>query len=124
MKQDKYKPYVVAGLTGFLALAAAILLFFFLSHITVVLNFLGTVLRIMRPILMGIVIAFLLLPVYQFAFDALLVIRLNKPKSRRFVKLCSLVAVLMSLIFAVFLLYLFLYAIVPQIYGSVVGLVG
>ena len=63
MKKSQYKPYLAAGITGFCVIAASILFFFLLFQAPAVMSFLGMLAHILRPIFLGIIIAFLLLPV-------------------------------------------------------------
>ena len=61
MKRKHYKAYIASGITAFCVIAGAIFLFFGLYHWPVVYAFLKSTARILRPIFMGMVIAFLLL---------------------------------------------------------------
>ena len=66
MKRNVRHPYLAAGLTAFAVVAASLLLFFLMFQIKAVAGFLDTLARILRPIFMGAVIAFLLLPVHRY----------------------------------------------------------
>lgn len=65
MKRENRGPYLAMGLTAFAVIAASLLLFFMLFHMKEVTGFLSTLGVILRPIFMGAVIAFLLLPVHR-----------------------------------------------------------
>ena len=65
MKRGKYQPYVAVGVTAFCVIAGAILLFFLLFHAKDVYGFFSMVAHILRPIFMGMVLAFLLLPIHR-----------------------------------------------------------
>ena len=63
MKRNNNHSYFAAGLTAFAVVAASLFLFFMLFHFSAVARFVSTLSAILRPIFMGAVIAFLLLPV-------------------------------------------------------------
>ena len=65
MNKKPQNPYFFAGVTAFLVIAAAILVFFAVFHFKGILSFLSTVNRILRPIYYGAVLAFLLLPIHR-----------------------------------------------------------
>ena len=123
MRPNKYGPYLAAGLTAFSVVAAAIVLFFFLEHFSVLWELMNTVGYILRPIFYGMVLAFLLLPVHRRIF-ALLMDRFREtrdPWGRRRGILNGL-SILLSLFLAFLLLYILLAMVLPQLYWSVVGL--
>ena len=73
---------------------------------------------------MGAVIAFLLLPVYRAILRVLTAMALNtRMRSQRDTAFLNIVAVILSLLLAFFLIYLLLAMVIPQVYQSVVGLV-
>ena len=109
MRPNKYGPYLAAGLTAFSVVAAAIVLFFFLEHFSVLWELMNTVGYILRPIFYGMVLAFLLLPVHRRIF-ALLMDRFREtrdPWGRKRGILNGL-SILLSLFLAFLLLYILL----------------
>lgn len=72
MKNHKYKSYIAVGLTAFCVMAAAVLLVFLLLHAEAVYSLLGTISGILRPIFIGMILAFLLLPVHRYIYRFLL----------------------------------------------------
>ena len=124
MKREDRHPYLAAGLTAFAVIAASLLLFFLLFHAQDVGIFLTGLAVILRPIFMGAVIAFLLLPVYRAILRVLTAMALNtRMRSQRDTAFLNIVAVILSLLLAFFLIYLLLAMVIPQVYQSVVGLV-
>ena len=123
MKRKHYKAYIASGITAFCVIAGAIFLFFGLYHWPVVYAFLKSTARILRPIFMGMVIAFLLLPIQRrvHAFLDRIVPGGNRP--RWVAAGLNLLSILASLFFAFVILYLLLAMVIPQVYLSVVGLV-
>ncbi len=124
MKREDKHPYLAIGLTAFAVIAASLLLFFLLFHMKTVTDFLETIGGILRPIFMGAVIAFLLLPVHRNILKFLLAMTTDKRKAdRRNLAFLNFIAIILSLALAVFLFYLLLAMVIPQVYESVVGLV-
>jgi len=124
MKREDRHPYLAAGLTAFAVIAASLLLFFLLFHLGAVRKFFGTLGVILRPIFMGAVIAFLLLPVHRSILKFLLAMTTEKRKEdHRNLAFLNLVAIVFSLLLALLVIYLLLAMVLPQVYESVVGLV-
>lgn len=124
MHNHRKNPYVAAGLTAFAVIAGALLLFFFLFHAKEVLSFLGMIGQILRPIFMGAVIAFLLLPVHRRILSFLLSMTPDKRlEDKRSLKFLNFLAILFSLLLAIFVLYILLAMVIPQVWQSVVDLV-
>ena len=124
MKQRKFGPYIAAGVTAFAVIAAAILMFFLIYHISAVKALLDTLAYILRPIFYGLVLAFLLLPIqrgiYEFLLEWLKGVWVNWPRKNGMLRFVS---ILLSLAFAVLVVYILLAMVLPQLYSSIVGLV-
>ena len=124
MKNKKYQPYVAAGITLFSVIAAGIILHFLLIRHDTVFAFFGSVCSVLRPIFMGIVLAFLLLPVQRhiigFADAALPRALTQNMKWRR---ILSFFSILLSLSFAACIIYILLAMLLPQLYLSVISFV-
>ncbi len=124
MKHSEYKHYVAAGFTAFCVVAGAIFLFFLLLHVSSIWGLLKTLSHILRPIFMGMILAFLLLPIHRGILKVLTSMTANdKLKDHRNVRFLNLVAIIFSLLLALILIYLLLVMVVPQVYWSIVGLV-
>ena len=124
MHNHRKNPYVAAGLTAFAVIAGALLLFFLLFHAGDVLTFLGLLGQILRPIFMGAVIAFLLLPVHRRILAFFVSMTPDKRlEDKRSMKFLNFLAILFSLLLAMFVLYILLAMVIPQVWQSVVDLV-
>lgn len=124
MKRNDKHSYLAAGLTAFAVIAASLCLFFLLFHLRAVTGFLNTLGIILRPIFMGMVIAFLLLPIHRGILRFLTAITSDRQKEdRRSLPFLNLVSAVLSLMVAFFLLYLLMAMVIPQVYDSIVGLV-
>ena len=123
-KRHQYGPYIAVGVTAFAVIAAALLLFFTLFHLSALRAFLCTLAHILRPIFLGMIFAFLLLPVHRGIFGFLVAMTPEKRlKNKGDVLFLNVLAIILSLLLAVFLLYLLLAMALPQVYLSIVGLV-
>ena len=124
MKHNDRHPYLSAGITAFVVIAASMLLFFLLFQAREVTGFLIRLGVILRPIFMGAVIAFLLLPIHRniLRFFATMTSDKRKEDSRS-LPFLNLVSAVFSLMVAFFLFYLLLAMVLPQVYDSVVGLI-
>lgn len=124
MKNSTNRSYLAVGVTGFCVLAAAILLSFVLFHIASVRQFLSTLAHILRPIFIGMVIAFLLVPIHRRIFLRITSLFKNERlESRRTVAFLNFIAIVLSMAVALFLLYLLMALVLPQVYYSIVGLI-
>ena len=111
--------YIALGVTAFCVIGASILFFFLLYHFTEVWALVEKLMLILRPILYGLVLAFLLLPVQRHIL-AFLTSLAPSPKVR---PILNGTAILLSLMFALLVIYILLAMVLPQLYFSVVGLV-
>lgn len=123
MRDHRKSPYVAAGLTAFAVIAGALLLFFLLFHASQALDYLRAIGRILRPIFMGAILAFLLLPVHRGIFNFLLSMTTDKRlEDKRSVKFLNFLAIAFSLILAFLVVYILLAMVIPQVWQSVVDL--
>lgn len=107
---EQRKPdYMKLGLTIFLSLAASIAFFFLLLRFGAVSSFLAVVLSALKPVLIGMVLAYLLCPIVKF-FEKLL---------KKLGKFARLAAVLVTLLLAFVLFGLFCALMVPSLAKSV-----
>ena len=83
MKRNDRHPYLCTGITAFAVIAASLCLFFTLFHFREVACFLDELGAILRPIFMGAVIAFLLLPVHRNILKFLLAMTSDRKKEDR-----------------------------------------
>ena len=124
MKKGKFAPYLAAGVTAFSVIAAAILLFFLIYHFSAVRLLLSTLALILRPIFYGLVLAFLLLPIHRHIYQFLLALFPEwKWMASRRESILSFISIVLSLLFAVLVVYILLAMVIPQVLSSIVGLV-
>lgn len=124
MKNRKYQPYLTAGITAFLVISAAIILNFLLVRHNTVFAFFGSICSILRPIFMGIVLAFLLLPVQRHIIGfADTVLPRPVTQNQRWRRILNFIAILLSLALAMLVIYILLAMLLPQLYLSIISFV-
>ena len=123
LKHSHFKPYLAAGITAFCVIAAAIVFFFVFFHAGVIGRFFELLNHILRPIFIGMIIAFLLLPVHRALLKLLLSLTpVAQRKSAKILRIYNALAIFLSLLLAMLLFYLLLAMVIPQLYMSIVGL--
>lgn len=120
MKRSKYGGYIALGVTAFLVAAAALLLFFTLFHFSAIRQVIAVILRILRPVFYGMILAFLLLPIHRRTYAFLTGLF---PRQEKFWGLLNLLAIILSILFLLFIFYILLAMLVSQVYPSIVNLV-
>ncbi len=124
MKKSQLKPYVRAGVTAFVVILLCLIVCFMLIHIEQISEKVSLIQYILRPIFLGLIFAFLLLPVHKAIFKFLCdKLGKNKEKKRSTITVLKGISILLSLLFAFAILYVLLAMVVPQVYISIVGLV-
>lgn len=113
--ENQKGPYWRLGLTIFLSLAATVTFSFILFHIQTIKDFFDLILSALRPVIVGIVLAYLLCPI-ENAVERLL----NKIKIKRYTRLIS---TLLTLVLAFAVIALFCVLLLPQLAESVRGLI-
>lgn len=122
MKNSQLKPYIRAGVTAFTVILVSIVACFMLIHIQQLTQTISLIKHIMRPIFLGLIFAFLLLPVYKAIFR-FLCDGVKSEKKPRTIAVLKGISIFFSLLFAIAVLYILLAMVIPQVYVSIVGLV-
>lgn len=118
------KKYFKIGLTAFTTVAACITFFFAIYRADVILGFLGKMVKSAEPIIIGLILAYLLMPVKKFVeapvYEWLRKTKLGEKKSRKAAKTIS---ILSAVVFLLIIIALLIAIIVPSLVSSVVGLI-
>ena len=112
------KKYVSAGVTAFLVISACLIVLFALLRFDAITGFIAHLVMILRPFTIGIVLAFLLHPVYNMLTK--LFFKLSRDRLGGLIRLAS---ALLSVLFGILIVYLLLALVLPQLYMSIAGLV-
>ena len=122
------RKYTAWGLTAFCVIAAAILFYYLLGLMPVLVGFLRKLIRILSPFIVGIVITYLLAPLMRVlekkVFQPLargLYQGKKKQAPNRFARICSVVICILALLIVLAAL---VYLIIPQLISSIQMIVG
>ncbi len=119
MKKNEWKPYIAWGATAFVTIIASIAFFFLLYELRSLTAIGRTVSNILRPIIIGGALAYILTPVYNPVRD-LVARTLGGGKAAG--RIASGAGILASLVFLIVVAYALVAMIVPQIVESVMGI--
>lgn len=126
MRNKNFKlKYFYIGLTAFLTVAACVVFFFLIYRLPGILSFLGKILSVIQPVIIGLIIAYLVNPIANSINGGLL--RLSrkyfnkKPEIVR--KISKAVSVIGALAAFLLILVLIIYMIVPQFIDSISSMV-
>ena len=124
MKQKIDPKHASAGITAFIVIVASILVLFILWRFEVIASTVGTVFAALAPVLMGLVIAYLLLPVMRF-FEKLYYPKISKKieKASKAKKVTRGLAIVTAMIIALAVIVGLLWLLLPQLIDSVTNLV-
>ncbi len=121
--QKDYQKYFNIGLTAFGVIAASMLLFFCLFRLDAIFGVLKRLTVILMPFIYGIVIAYLLNPVYCWLYDGIsrgLARPLNKyPNFRE--NASKILSSLISVLLIIAVIYTLLALLLPELYSSVMN---
>lgn len=126
MENNKLKrKYFYIGLTAFLVVAACVLFFFLIFRLPGILSFVGKILSVIQPVIIGLIIAYLINPIANSIKGGLL--RLSKKyynKNTRLVgKISNAISVFGALAVFILIIILIIYMIVPQFIESISSMV-
>lgn len=123
MKKKFDNIYLKWALTGFSVIATSILLYFFILRFNNIAKAIGKIFVILKPIIYGIVLAFLLTLIYNF-FDNRLVKLFSKKRKEEDAKHISKVLSIILSVFILFsILFLIFYVFIPKMILSILGII-
>lgn len=118
---SKLRQYFSKGMTYFLVIAASIVFYFALLRLTNLSDVFGKIVNVLKPILYGLVIAYLLNPIVRKTDQYLIPALENKVKKPE--KLSRGAGILLSLIVLVFLITTLSNMLIPELYKSIRDLI-
>lgn len=120
MLKDNYKKYVMWGCTAFCVVAASVLFFFFIFRLSAVRELAAKIMRILAPVIYGLIIAYLLGPIANFwqrKLDAVLKKHIRNEK--RACGLAKGLSVLIALVMAIIIISGLLLLVLPKLAESI-----
>ena len=119
----KNNNYVKIALSVFTVIASSILLYFLILRFDDILKTIGKILVILKPLLYGIIIAFLLIQIYNY-FDKKLLRDLEKKyKKDKALKLSKTISITLSILILFLILFLIFYILIPKMIISILGVI-
>ena len=120
------KKYLYWGVTAFCVIAASIVFFLILSKISAIKGFFGIILKVIKPVLYGLLFAYLMNPLVK-TFERPILVQWgekiygkNSRKSRSFAR-C--IAILLALVLVLLIVIGLLWLVLPRLYESIQTLV-
>ena len=127
MEHDKkklFKRYFYIGLTAFLVVAACVLFYYLLFHLSQIVQYIDTVLFVLQPIIIGIVIAFLVNPIANSTKKLLMKAVKKWFKSAPVaIKIANGISVITAIAVFILFLILIIYLVVPQFIDSITSMI-
>ena len=121
--KEKLQTYLSIGLASFFVISSAILVFFLLFRFDEIASFVFHIIGILKPIICGFVIAYLLNPIMIFAEVRLLpFLKKYIPKEKSCQTLARSLSICFALLMSTFGLYILARIILPQLLVSIQGL--
>ena len=124
MREEHDRRYFKWGLTALVVIFISILLVVIFTNLPGFFALLGSIGKILSPLVSGIVIAFLLNPIFNFVDLRLRPLLLKRGMQEKKAKTLSrAVALIFAFLFGGFIVYAFFAMLVPQLYESVMSIV-
>ena len=115
--------YFKWAVAAFSVIAASILLYFFILRFSIVTAFLGKVLIILKPLIYGIVIAFLLTQIYNYFDNRLVKLLIKKNGEEKAKQLSKILSIIISILILFIILFIIFYVIIPKMILSILGII-
>ncbi len=116
------KKYLYWGVTAFCVIACSVLFYMALTYLPAIGAALGKLARILSPFIWGLVIAYLLAPLYNglyMGFFLPLTEKLSGKKKKAMPGLAKALSVLLSILVFLAVITALVYLIIPQLYSSI-----
>ena len=124
MKHKIENKYLYTGLTAFLVIGASLLLYFFFLRIEDFIAVLTKIIQILKPLIYGIVIAFILTQVFNYVNRKLTKLLTEKMEDKELAKKYSkVISITVSILVLFLALFLILYILVPRLIVSILGII-
>lgn len=124
--KKKYSEYFHWGLTAFIVIACALLLYVILASLGYIFEFIGRINRALMPIYIGLVVAYLLAPIVnwfdKYAFVPL-VKKIVRKKEKRARGIARGISVIVTMIIAILIVAGLMMLVIPELVNSISSLV-
>lgn len=118
------KKYFRWGVTIFLVIAASILLYYLIGNIGLIFSVIGRLLDILSPLIMGLVLAFILNPIYKFLNRNIEKILEKKSKNKKRVQgFAKGFSIFLSVLFLLIVIVGLVWLVLPELINSIESIV-
>lgn len=122
--RSKLREHLSQGMTLFIVVVSCIIFYFTILRFNVIAGKIGQILSILKPIVYGIALAYLLNPIVDKVEKVFAkYCRKYFKKEESFKKTSRTVGIISSLIFAFLIIFALLNMLIPELYKSIMGLV-
>lgn len=122
MKKNDFRRYLAAGATAFIVIALSIIFYFCFDRIVGLRSFVAKIITSLMPVIWGIVIAYLVNPIYNLLHRHLYQMLAQKHSQRFSHAFSKGVSIALSLLVLVLIVYALVAMIVPQLISSLVSI--
>ena len=124
MKHKIENKYLYTGITAFLVIGASLLLYFFFLRLDEILSIFRRIIQILKPLIYGIIIAFILTQIYNYVEKKLTTYLLQKMDDDELAKKYSkVISITISILVLFLALFLILYILIPKLMISILGII-
>jgi len=124
MKNKIENKYLYTGLTAFLVIGASLLLYFFFLRFEDFISIIGKIIHILKPLIYGIIIAFILTQIFNYADKKLTKYFNQKMDDKDLAKKYSkIISITISILVLFLTLFLILYILIPKLMVSILGII-
>lgn len=127
MDHEQRNRYIMIGVIAFCVVAASVLLVFAIFKFEVIKNFCLMIWRILGPFLAGFILAYLLLPIYNFLLHLMQKLLCGKERRektmRRLYILANATAVTFTMLFFLALVIGFGFLVLPELGNSIISII-
>lgn len=121
---SKLRQHFNRGLTSFLVVACCIMFYFLFLRFSVISEILSKIFGILKPVIYGFVIAYLLNPIVKFVEDHVQPVMIDRVKNKELAKKASRgVGVVVGLIVGIALVVALCNMVIPELYKSIRDLI-
>lgn len=124
MKHKIENKYLYTGLTAFFVIGASLLLYFFFLRINDVIQVFRKIIHILKPLIYGIIIAFILTQIFNYIDKKLSKFLIDKLNDKELAKKYSkIISITVSILILFLSLFLILYILIPKLMISILGII-
>lgn len=123
MKKKFDNIYLKWAFTAFSVIAASILLYFFILRFNNIIKSIGKIFVILKPLLYGVILAFLLTQIYNYFDNKLTKFLIKKQSEEKAKYMSKILSIILSVLILLAILFLIFYVFIPKMVLSILGII-